>query len=138
MAGTLLQEPQATPPEASTSTPGERGSMQWVSCVIRPESLERVTTALNALGVGGITVTDVRGFGRQKGQVEHYLGGEYTIRFISKVQLNVAVLAKDLEPVLAAISTAARTGQVGDGKVFVTELRQVVRIRTGEKGTSAL
>ena len=112
--------------------------MKWLSCVIRPESLEPVTAALNALGVGGITATDVRGFGRQKGQVEHYRGGEYTIRFIPKVQLNVAVLAKDLDPVLTAIATAARTGAVGDGKVFVTELRQVVRIRTGEKGSSAL
>ena len=138
MSGTLLQEPHATPPDAATSASSERGSMKWLSCVMRPESLEPVTAALNALGIGGITVTDVRGFGRQKGQVEHYRGGEYTIRFIPKVQLNVAISAKDLDSVLTAIATAARTGQVGDGKVFVSELRQVVRIRTGEKGTTAL
>ena len=138
MADTLLQEPHVTPPEGASTPPGERGSMKWISCVIRPESLEPVTTALNAIGVGGITVTDVRGFGRQRGKVEHYRGGEYTIRFIPKVKLNVAVSAKDLDPVLTAIAGAAHTGQVGDGKVFVSELRQVVRIRTGEKGTVAL
>ncbi len=112
--------------------------MQWLSCMIRPDSLETVTGALDAIGVGGMTVTDVRGFGRQKGQVEHYRGGEYTIRFLPKVKLEVAVHAQDADQVLTAIQHAARTGQVGDGKVFVTELRNVVRIRTGEKGPSAL
>ncbi len=112
--------------------------MKLVTCVIRPEKLDVVADALDKQHIVGMTVTDVRGFGRQKGQVEHYRGGEYTIRFLSKVKLEVAVHAQDADQVLTAIQKAARTGQVGDGKVFVTELRNVVRIRTGEKGTSAL
>ena len=138
MADTLLQEPHTRPPEAPTGAPDERGAMKLLSCFIRPEQLDAVTAAVNALGVGGITVTDVRGFGRQRGHVEHYRGGEYTIRFIPKVRLEIAVPTRDVERVLAAIHAAGRTGQVGDGKVFVTELRNVVRIRTGERGTGAL
>ena len=138
MADTLLQEPHTRPPEAPAGAPEERGAMKLLSCFIRPEQLDAVTAALDALGVGGITVTDVRGFGRQKGQVEHYRGGEYTIRFIPKVRLEVAVRAQEVDRVMAAIHSAGRTGQVGDGKLFVTELRNVVRIRTGERGTGAL
>ena len=113
--------------------------MKLVSCIIRPERLEAVKDALNSLQVvGGMTVTDVRGFGRQKGQVEHYRGGEYTIRFIPKVKVDVAVQAEDIDAVMAAVSQAARTGQIGDGKIFVTEMLNAMRIRTGERGTSVL
>ena len=139
MAETLLKQPQASPPDVSTEGPHERSAMKWLSCIVRPEILEAVTTALDALGVvGGMTVTDVRGFGRQRGHVEHYRGEAYVLRFLPKVRLEVAARAQDADRVMSAIHTAARTGQAGDGKVFVTELRSVVRIRTGEKGTSAL
>lgn len=112
--------------------------MKLVSCIIRPESLDAVKEALNALQVGGMTITDVRGFGRQKGQVEHYRGGEYTIRFLPKVRVDVAVHAEQVEGVLDAMSRAGRTGQVGDGKAFVFDLHDVLRIRTGEQGSTAL
>ena len=112
--------------------------MKLVTCIIRPEKLDAVTDALDKQHIVGVTATDVRGFGRQRGQVEHYRGGEYTIRFIPKVRLEVAVRAQEVDRVMAAIHSAGRTGQVGDGKLFVTELRNVVRIRTGERGTGAL
>ena len=113
--------------------------MTLISCVIRPESLDVITAALDQLHmVGGMTITDVRGFGRQKGQVEHYRGGEYTIRFIPKVRVDMAVRVVDVEAVMAAVGQAARTGGVGDGKIFVTELLGTTRIRTGEQGVIAL
>ena len=113
--------------------------MKLVSCVLRPESLDAVKEALSKLsGVGGMTITEVRGFGRQKGQVEHYRGGEYTIRFLPKVRIDIAVHAEDLDSVVGAISQAGRTGQVGDGKLFVVDLSNAMRIRTGERGSSAL
>ena len=112
--------------------------MKMVTCVIRPDKLDAVADALDKQHVVGMTVTDVRGFGRQKGQVEHYRGGEYTIRFISKVSLDVVVQDQDVEKVLSTISQVARTGNVGDGKIFVVDVLNALRIRTGEKGTSAL
>ena len=112
--------------------------MKQVSCIIRPEKLDAVVEALNKEHVVGMTVSDVRGFGRQKGQVEHYRGDAYTIRFIQKVRLDVVVQDQDEAKVLAAVAQAARTGNVGDGKVFVTNVDNAMRIRTGEKGTSAL
>ena len=112
--------------------------MKQISCIIRPEKLDAVTDALNGEHVVGMTVTDVRGFGRQKGKVEHYRGDEYTIKFISKVKLEIVIQDQDVDKVLAAISKSARTGNVGDGKIFVTEVSNALRIRTGEKGTSAL
>ena len=112
--------------------------MKQVSCIIRPEKLDAVTEALNKEHVVGMTVSDVRGFGRQKGQVEHYRGDAYTIRFIQKVRLDVVIQDEDESKVLSAITQAARTGNVGDGKIFVTEVGNAMRIRTGEKGTSAL
>jgi len=112
--------------------------MKMVSCVIRPEKLEAVTTALDKMHVVGMTLTDVRGFGRQKGHVEHYRGREYTIRFISKVKMDIVVPDEDVSPILAAVEKAARTGKVGDGKIFVLDVPNAMRIRTGEKGTSAL
>ena len=112
--------------------------MKQISCVIRPEKLDAVTEALNQEHIVGMTVSDVRGFGRQKGKVEHYRGDEYTIKFISKVKLDIVLQDQDVDKVMAAITKAARTGNVGDGKVFVLEVSNAMRIRTGEKGTSAL
>ena len=112
--------------------------MKLVTCIIRPEKLDAVTDALDKQHIVGMTAIDVRGFGRQKGQVEHYRGGEYTIRFLPKVRIDVAVRAEEVDAAMAAIKTAASSGQVGDGKVFVQQVHNVVRIRTGERGLSAL
>ena len=112
--------------------------MKLVTCFIRPDKLDTVADALDKQHVVGMTVTDVRGFGRQKGQVEHYRGGEYTIRFIPKVRLDIVVQDQDAEMVLTTVGKVARTGNVGDGKAFVVDVHNAVRIRTGEKGTSAL
>ena len=139
MDSSLIEEPLDTIPGLPPGESKGRRSMKLVSCIIRPERLEAVKDALNSLRVvGGMTVTDVRGFGRQKGQVEHYRGGEYTIRFIPKVKVDVAVQAVDVDAVMVAVSQAAGTGQVGDGKIFVTELLNAMRIRTGERGTGVL
>ena len=112
--------------------------MKLISCVIRPEKLDAVTIALNTLGVVGMTVTDVRGFGRQKGQTEHYRGEEYTIRFLPKVKLEIVIQDDEVSAATKAISQAARTGNIGDGKIFVIDVKDAVRIRTGEQGTVAL
>ena len=112
--------------------------MKLLTCIIRPDKLDAVTDALDKQDIVGMTVMDVRGFGRQKGQVEHYRGGEYTIRFIPKVRIDVVVQDQDVDKVLTTISKVARTGNIGDGKVFIIEVPNAMRIRTGEKGTSAL
>ncbi len=112
--------------------------MKLVTCIIRPEKLDDVTNALDKQNIVGMTVSDVRGFGRQKGQVEHYRGGTYTIRFVSKVRIDVVVQDEDVQKILSVVGDVARTGNVGDGKVFVVEVENAMRIRTGEKGTSAL
>ena len=112
--------------------------MKLITCIIRPDKLDAVTDALDKQYITGMTVTDVRGFGRQKGQVEHYRGQEYVLRFLSKLKLDIAVREGEVDRVLAAIGKAGHTGQVGDGKVFVVDLHQVVRIRTGERGAAAL
>ncbi len=139
MVNTLLEEPRATIPRASGGDARERSSMKLVVCIIRPESLEAVKELLDKLQfVGGMTITEVRGFGRQKGQVEHYRGEAYTIRFIPKIKVEVAVQEAHIEQVMTTIGSAARTGRVGDGKVFVMDMRSAVRIRTGEKGASVL
>ena len=112
--------------------------MKMVTCIVRPEKLEAIADMLDKLHIVGMTVTDVRGFGRQKGQVEHYRGGEYTIRFISKIRIDLAVQDEDVKKVMDAVSRIARTENVGDGKIFVTPVENAMRIRTGEVGTSAL
>ncbi len=112
--------------------------MKLITCIIRPDKLDAVTTALDKQHIVGMTVTDVRGFGRQKGQVEHYRGGEYTIRFIPKVKIDLVVQDQDIETAMTTIGKGARTGNIGDGKVFVIDVKDAMRIRTGEKGTSAL
>ena len=116
----------------------ERKQMKMITSVIRPEKLEAITNILDKLHIVGMTVTDVRGFGRQKGQVEHYRGGEYTIRFIPKVRIDVVVQDEDVKKVMDAIGKAARTENVGDGKIFIVPVENAMRIRTGELGTSAL
>ena len=112
--------------------------MKLVSAVIKPFKLDHVREALLSIGVQGITVTEVKGFGRQKGHTELYLGAEYVVDFLPKTKVEVAVDEGMLDQVIEAISNAAQTGNIGDGKVFVTSLEQAIRIRTGETGVDAL
>ena len=112
--------------------------MRIVTAIIKPFKLDEVRQALSDLGIRGITVTEVKGFGRQKGHTELYRGAEYVVDFLPKVKVEAAVEASQGELVIEAIENAARTGKIGDGKIFVTVLEQVVRIRTGETGPEAL
>lgn len=112
--------------------------MKLVTAIIKPFKLDDVREALSEVGIAGITVTEVKGFGRQKGHTELYRGAEYVVDFLPKVKLEVAVSEAQLEQALEAIQTAARTGKIGDGKIFVSALEQVIRIRTGESGPEAL
>lgn len=113
-------------------------AMKKLDLIIRPHKLDEVKDALSAIGVGGMTVTEVKGFGRQKGKTEIYRGSEYTISFVPKVRLEILVSDAMLEPTMKAASDAARTGRIGDGKILVTEVLDVMRIRTGEKGDAAI
>ena len=112
--------------------------MKLISAIIKPFKLEEVREALLPLGVQGLTVSEVKGFGRQKGQTEIYRGAEYVINFLPKIKVEVAVIDELADRVVEALQTAARTGKIGDGKIFVTEILQAVRIRTGEANTEAL
>ncbi|MGB1092591.1 MAG: P-II family nitrogen regulator [Oceanobacter sp.] len=112
--------------------------MKLITAVVKPFKLDDVREALSEIGVQGITVTEVKGFGRQKGHTELYRGAEYVVDFLPKVKIEVAVAADLMDQVIEAISKAANTGKIGDGKIFVTALEQVVRIRTGETGPDAL
>jgi len=112
--------------------------MKLVTAIVRPYRLDDVKDALSKLGISGVTVTEVRGFGRQKGHTEVYRGAEYSIDFIPKVKIEVAIADQLLDDVIDAISDAARQNKVGDGKIFVHDLEDVIRIRTGEKGEDAL
>ena len=112
--------------------------MKLVAAIIKPFKLDEVREALSAIGVQGITVTEVKGFGRQKGHTELYRGAEYVVDFLPKVKIEAAVDDAIVDRVIEAIEAAARTGKIGDGKVFVSTLEQVVRIRTGETGKDAL
>ncbi len=112
--------------------------MKFVTAIIKPFKLDEVREALATLGVSGITVTDVKGFGRQKGHTELYRGAEYVVDFLPKVKVEVAVMADRLDQAIEAIQKAAQTGKIGDGKIFVWDLEQVVRIRTGEAGEAAI
>ena len=112
--------------------------MKLVTAIIKPFKLDEVREALSAIGVQGITVTEVKGFGRQKGHTELYRGAEYVVDFLPKVKVEVVVKESDAERCIEAIVKAARTGKIGDGKIFVYDLEQVVRIRTGETGREAL
>ena len=112
--------------------------MKLISAIIRPFKLDEVREALSAIGVQGITVTEVKGFGRQKGHTELYRGAEYVVDFLPKVKIEAAVKDDMTDRVIEAIEKAANTGKIGDGKIFVFDLLQVVRIRTGETGSDAL
>jgi len=112
--------------------------MKLIIAIIKPFKLEEVKTALAEVGVEGMTVTEVKGFGRQKGHTEIYRGSEYTVDFLPKVKLEIGVADDVVEKAVGAIVKAAKTGKIGDGKVFVTPVEQVVRIRTDERGESAL
>jgi nitrogen regulatory protein P-II 2 len=112
--------------------------MKIVMAVIKPFKLEEVRDALTALGVHGLTVTEVKGYGRQKGHTEIYRGAEYAVSFLPKIKIEVAVASELVNQVIDAITAAARTGQIGDGKIFVTSLEKAVRIRTGETDVDAL
>ena len=112
--------------------------MKLVSAIIKPFKLDDVREALSEIGVQGITVTEVKGFGRQKGHTELYRGAEYVVDFLPKVKIEVAISADLLDQVIEAVSKAANTGKIGDGKIFVTSLEQVIRIRTGETGQDAI
>jgi nitrogen regulatory protein P-II 2 len=112
--------------------------MKMVTAIVKPFKLDEVREALSAIGVQGITVTEVKGFGRQKGHTELYRGAEYVVDFLPKVKIEAAIDDSIVDRVIEAIESAARTGKIGDGKVFVCDLEQVVRIRTGETGKDAL
>ena len=112
--------------------------MRIVTAIIKPFKLDEVRQALSDLGIRGITVTEVKGFGRQKGHTELYRGAEYVVDFLPKVKIEAAVEASQVELVIEAIENGARTGKIGNGKIFVTVLDQVMRIRTGETGPEAL
>jgi nitrogen regulatory protein P-II 2 len=112
--------------------------MKIVMAIIKPFKLEEVRDALTAIGVHGMTVTEVKGYGRQKGHTEIYRGAEYAVSFLPKLKIEVAVAASDVDRVIEAITNAAKTGQIGDGKIFVLNLDHAVRIRTGESDAAAL
>jgi nitrogen regulatory protein P-II 2 len=113
-------------------------AMKLVIAIIKPFKLEDVRDALMAIGVQGLTVTEVKGYGRQKGHTEIYRGAEYTVNFLPKIRIEVAVASDRADKVVETISSAAKTGQIGDGKIFVTPIEHAVRIRTGETDANAL
>ncbi|MDG1579601.1 MULTISPECIES: P-II family nitrogen regulator [Pseudomonadota] len=112
--------------------------MKLVTAIIKPFKLDDVRESLSEIGVQGITVTEVKGFGRQKGHTELYRGAEYVVDFLPKVKIDVAIADDQLDRVIEAITKAANTGKIGDGKIFVVPLEQAIRIRTGETGTDAI
>jgi nitrogen regulatory protein PII len=112
--------------------------MKMITALIRPSKLDAVKEALVSIDIVGMTVTDARGFGRQKGQIERYRGTEFKVDFLSKVKLMVIIPDEKLEPAISAITTAAHTGEIGDGKIFVSPVEDVIRIRTGDRGEVAL
>ncbi|HET7492675.1 MAG TPA: P-II family nitrogen regulator [Bradyrhizobium sp.] len=112
--------------------------MKIVMAIIKPFKLEEVRDALTAIGVHGLTVTEVKGYGRQKGHTEIYRGAEYAVSFLPKIKIEVAIASGQVEKTIEAISSAAKTGQIGDGKIFVVNLEHAIRIRTGEADAEAL
>src|SRR3954463_14543878 len=128
--GPLLARPAAGPNAGS--------AMKKIEAVVKPFKLDEVREALSAIGVTGLTVTEVKGFGRQKGHTELYRGAEYVVDFLPKVKVEVVVADKLVESAIEAIVKAARTGKIGDGKIFVVDVSQVIRIRTGETGEDAV
>ena len=112
--------------------------MKLVTAIVKPFKIDDVRDALAAIGIQGMTVTEVKGFGRQKGHTELYRGAEYNVDFMPKIKIEVAIGSDMLDQVIEVISEAANNGKIGDGKIFISELQEVVRIRTGEKGAEAL
>ena len=112
--------------------------MKLITAILKPFKLDDVREALSDIGVKGVTVTEVKGFGRQRGHTELYRGAEYVVDFLPKVKVEVAVIDEMVEPAIEAITRIASTGKIGDGKIFVTALEQVIRIRTGETGPDAI
>lgn len=112
--------------------------MKLITAIIKPFKLDEVRQSLSEIGVNGITVTEVKGFGRQKGHTELYRGAEYVVDFLPKVKVEIAVKAELVDQVIETVSSAANSNKIGDGKIFVSALEEVVRIRTGEKGPDAL
>ena len=112
--------------------------MKLVTAIIKPFKLDDARKALSELGINGMTVTEVRGFGRQRGHTEHYRGAEYVVEFLAKVKLEIAIADDQLDAVIEAITASTATGKIGDGKIFVSNLEQAIRIRTGETGSEAL
>jgi nitrogen regulatory protein P-II 2 len=119
------------------STEGGSG-VKLITAIVKPFKLDDARSALSEIGVSGVTVTEVKGFGRQKGHTELYRGAEYVVEFLPKTKIEVAVEDSLVDSAIEAISTAARTGKIGDGKIFITDLEQVIRIRTGETSSDAL
>lgn len=112
--------------------------MKKIEVIIKPFKLDEVKDRLNEIGIHGLTVTEVKGFGRQKGHTELYRGAEYVVDFLPKIKLDIAVPDDRVEEVVTAVTKSAHTGRIGDGKIFVTPIEEVVRIRTGERGEAAL
>lgn len=112
--------------------------MKMITAMIRPSKLDAVKEALVAIDIVGMTVTDARGFGRQKGQIERYRGTEFKVDFLSKLKIMIVIPDEKLDAALTAISTAAHTGEIGDGKIFITPVEDAMRIRTGDRGLQAL
>jgi nitrogen regulatory protein P-II 1 len=121
-----------------TNAQRERLALKKIEAIVRPFKLDDVKIALVNAGIVGMTVSEVRGFGRQKGQTERYRGSEYTVEFLQKLKIEVVVDDKDVDMVVECIITAARTGEIGDGKIFISPVEQIIRIRTGEKNLEAV
>jgi nitrogen regulatory protein P-II 2 len=138
MPHTIAQEISLYSHASVFNSPMESSRMKLITAIIKPFKLDDVREALSDIGVQGITVTEVKGFGRQKGHTELYRGAEYVVDFLPKVKIEVAVTDDMADAVIEAISKAANTGKIGDGKVFVFDLEQVIRIRTGESGGDAI
>ena len=130
--------PTPRKPKTPTSAPRSGGQMKKIEAIIKPFKLEEVKEALSEIGVEGMTVTEVKGFGRQKGHTEIYRGSEYAVDFLPKIKLETVVIADLAEKAVDAIIKAARTGKIGDGKVFVMSVEQAIRIRTDEKNERAV
>jgi nitrogen regulatory protein P-II 2 len=122
----------------ATPEPNQDPSMKIVVAIIKPFKLDEVRDALTALGVHGLTVSEVKGYGRQRGHTEIYRGAEYAVSFLPKIKIEVAVAADQVDRVIEAVTAAAKTGQIGDGKIFILDLEHAVRIRTGETDNAAL
>ncbi len=134
----MVQDEEQPSPGPKLKTEAASNKMKKIEAIVKPFKLEEVKEALGEIGVTGMTVTEVKGFGRQKGHTEIYRGSEYTVDFLPKIKLEVVLEDQQLEPAIAAIVKAARTGKIGDGKVFVSSIEQAIRIRTDEKGEKAI